>query len=386
MEPQPLHPSRDAVLRRRNVRLQAALVLGGWTVFGLFSFAQAFLYWTLPNRETIRWFPLFVLSMVSAWIWAALTPAAIWVANRLHFGPGHRIRSLAIHGLAGMVFVVVSTVLERLLAGLLSNTPLRPFIEGLLWRFDSRLLAYLCIVTISQAARYALLYREREIRAAELTAQLARAELQVLKMQLQPHFLFNALNTIAELAHNDPNNADRLIARLGHLLRLSLEQSGHQVVPLRQELRFLMAYVDIEQTRFEDRLTVATDVTLEALEAGVPALLLQPLVENAIRHGVAPRTDRSRIVIRARRQGLMLTIDIQDDGPGFPGGQVPDEGLGLRNTRERLRQLYGDRHAFLLGNANEGGAMVTLALPFLECHEPHTPLHLRVTRLAEAAG
>jgi signal transduction histidine kinase len=385
MQPETLFSPGDAAVRRRNLRLQAALVLGGWTAFGLFSFAQAFLYWTLPNRETIRWFPLFLLSLGSAWIWAALTPAAIWLANRLNFGPGHRVRSVAIHGLAGVVFVVVSTVLERVLAGLLSSTPLRPFIESLLWRFDSRLLAYLCIVTISQAARYALLYREREVRAAELTAQLARAELQVLKMQLQPHFLFNALNTIAELAHNDPNNADRLIARLGHLLRLSLEQSGHQVVPLRQELRFLTAYVEIEQTRFEDRLVVDTDVTLEALEAGIPALLLQPLVENAIRHGAAPRTERSRITIRAQRQGAMLTLEVQDDGPGFPESGRIGEGLGLKNTRERLRQLYGDRHAFLLGNAAEGGAIVTLAVPFIECQEPHTPLHLKVARLAEAA-
>jgi LytS/YehU family sensor histidine kinase len=226
--------------------------------------------------------------------------------------------------------VLVSTVLERAIVASISDSPLKPFVQGLLYRFDSRLLAYLCIVTVASAARYALLYREREVQAAELEAQLARAELQVLKMQLQPHFLFNALNTIAELAHDDPNNADRLIARLGHLLRLSLEQAGHQVVPFRQELQFLTAYLEIEQTRFQDRLAVDTDISLDALEAGVPALLLQPIVENAIRHGTSSRTGAGEIAIRARRQGAMLTVEIRDNGPGFPNGSTSlKEGVGL---------------------------------------------------------
>jgi len=379
-------PAADAAVRRESLRLQAAIVFGGWTLFGLFSFSQTFLYYILPASQPIRWGMLLALSLGGAWIWAALTPAALWLANRLSFEPNQRARSLALHGLAGLVFVLVSTVLERVIVGAVSGAPLKPFVTGLLYRFDSRLLAYLCIVTVSQAARYALLYREREVRAAELTAQLARAELQVLKMQLQPHFLFNALNTIAELAHDDPNNADRLIARLGHLLRLSLEQAGHQVVPFRQELQFLTAYLEIEQTRFQDRLGVETDVSLEALEAGVPPLLLQPLVENAIRHGVSHRTGRGRVSINARRQGAMLTVEIRDDGPGFPGGGgVVADGLGLRNTRERLRQLYGDRHAFILANDLAGGAVVTVALPFMECFEAHTPLHLQISRLAATA-
>ena len=235
--------------RRKSFRLQAALVFGGWTLFGLFSYSQTVLYFSLPARDPIPWGPLFAISLGSAWIWAALTPAALWVANRLRFEPNQRMRSLLLHGIAGLTLLLVSTFLERVIVASISDAPLKPFVQGLLYRFDSRLLAYLCIVTVASAARYALLYREREVQAAELEAQLARAELQVLKMQLQPHFLFNALNTIAELAHDDPNNADRLVARLGHLLRLSLEQAGHQVVPFRQELQFLTAYLEIEQTR-----------------------------------------------------------------------------------------------------------------------------------------
>jgi len=378
-------PGVGTELRRRNLRLQTILVLGGWTAFGLFSFAQVLIYNTVSGQEPLPWRPLLVVSLTSAWIWAALTPAALWVANRLRFDPNQRARSLVLHGLAGICFVLVSTVLDRTLSVLISHSSLRPFVSSLLYRFDSRLLAYLCIVTVSQAARYALLYRDREVRAAELEAQLARAELQVLKMQLQPHFLFNALNTIAEMAHNDPNNADRLIARLGHLLRLSLEQAGHQVVPLRQELKILEAYLEIEQTRFQDRLVVRTEVPVDVLDAGVPALILQPLVENAIRHGTSPRTGRGRIEIRADRRGEQLQIEIRDSGRGFPPEGRYREGLGLRNTRQRLRQLYGSEQAFQLTNDPDGGAVVTIRLPFLPCGEAHTPLHLRLTAAAAPA-
>ncbi|HTS87999.1 MAG TPA: histidine kinase [Gemmatimonadales bacterium] len=365
-------------LQRQHLHLQVALVLGGWTTFGLFSFGQILLYNTVSGEPPLPWRPLLVLSLVSAWTWAALTPAALWVAGRLRFTPGQRARGLALHGLAGIAFVLLSTLLDRTLVGLVSQGPLRPFMASLLYRFDSRFLAYLCIVTVSQAARYAMLYRQREVRAAELEAQLARAELQLLKMQLQPHFLFNALNTIAEMAHNDPNDADRLIARLGHLLRLSLEQAGHQVVPLRQELQILEAYLEIEQTRFRDRLVVRTEVAPEALEASVPALMLQPLVENAIRYGTSPGTGEGRITIRAAGEGPRLRLEVSDRGPGFPRSGFHPEGLGLRNTRERLRQLYGAEQALELGNGPEGGAVVTILLPFLPCHEAHTPLHLRI--------
>jgi two-component system LytT family sensor kinase len=376
--PAPNPPGAGAVLRRRNLRLQAVLVLGGWTAFGLFSFSQVLIYNSVSGEAILPWRPLLLVSLLSAWLWAALTPLALWVANRLQFDVKQRTRSLMLHGLAGICFVLLSTVLDRGLSVAVSHSPLRPFVNSLLYRFDSRLLAYLCIVTVSQAARYALLYREREVLAASLEAQLARAELQLLKMQLQPHFLFNALNTIAELAHNAPHDADRLIARLGHLLRLSLEQAGHQVVPLRQEMQILDAYLEIEQTRFEDRLVVRTTVAADVLEAGVPALLLQPIVENAIRHGTSPRTGEGRIELRATRDADRLAITIRDSGRGFaPGGPI-NEGLGLRNTRERLRQLYGAEHVFRLETPAGGGALVTIMIPYLPCGEAHTPLHLRL--------
>ncbi|MEO8635934.1 MAG: histidine kinase [Gemmatimonadales bacterium] len=373
------NPALGPTPRQRNFRLQAALVLGGWTAFGLFSFSQVLAYNAVSGAPPLAWRPLLLVSLASAWTWAALTPAALWAAARLRFDPRQRARSLMLHGLAGICFVLLSTIIDRSVSLFLTQSPLRPFLSSLLYRFDSRLLAYLCIVTVSQAARYALLFRDRELRGAELEAQLARAELQLLKMQLQPHFLFNALNTIAELVHDDPNSADRLIARLGHLLRLSLEQAGHQVVPLRQELQILEAYLEIEQARFNDRLEVRLEIGPEVLEAGVPALLLQPLVENAIRHGTSPRSGRGLIEISALQEGPRLRVEIRDSGLGFPVHGSVREGLGLRNTRERLRQLYGAEHAFVLANDPDGGAVVTIALPFLPCGEAHTPLHLRLT-------
>jgi LytS/YehU family sensor histidine kinase len=185
--------------------------------------------------------------------------------------------------------------------------------------------------------------------------------------------------------HRDPRSADRLIARLGHLLRLSLDQAaGHQMVPLRQELEFLRAYLEIEQTRFRDRLAVEIDVGPEVLDAAVPTLLLQPLVENAIRHGVAPRPAGGRVSFRAVRHGDQLTIEVDDDGPGFPSSPAGfAEGLGIRNTRERLRQLFGAGHGLRFENIPGSGARVSIELPFLECHQANTPLHLRATpRLA----
>jgi len=370
---------------RRRALVLAAVISGGWLCFGLFSFAQSYLYYALPGAHPESPARLFALAMGSASIWALLTPAALWVSSRIRLTPERLLRSLALHFLVGIGFVAVSTLLEREVARVVFAGPAQPFARSLLYRFDSRLLAYLLIVTLAQVARYLLLFREREQQSAALATQLARAELQVLKMQLQPHFLFNALNSISELVHRDPRSADRLIARLGHLLRLSLEQAaGHQMVPLRQELEFLKAYLEIEETRFRDRLVVELEAGPEVLDAAVPTLLLQPLVENAIRHGVAPRPAGGRVRFQARREGDRLAIEVCDDGPGFPRSAAGfAEGLGIRNTRERLRQLFGAGHGLRFENIAGGGARVAIELPFRECHQANTPLHLRATpRLA----
>ncbi|HEX8246736.1 MAG TPA: histidine kinase [Pyrinomonadaceae bacterium] len=220
------------------------------------------------------------------------------------------------------------------------------------------LLTYAGIVGFSHAAFYYRRYHER-------SAQLARARLQTLQMQLQPHFLFNTLNTISELVHRDAKAADRTIARLGDLLRLALETENLPEVTLRQELEFLEKYLEIEKTRFHDRLTVGFRVAPETLDACLPSMILQPLLENAIRHGIASRPGAGKIDISAERLDGMLELRVSDGG-GIANSETGDlpEGIGLSNTRARLRQLYGKRQALILHNSASGGLEVVLQIPF----------------------
>jgi LytS/YehU family sensor histidine kinase len=237
-----------------------------------------------------------------------------------------------------------------------------------------------------QAARYFRLCQSRQVQASELEARLAKTHLQLLRMQLQPHFLFNTLNTVAELVHTDPDTADQMITRLGRLLRLSLDHAGHQVVPLRQEIDFLRMYVEIEQVRFQDRLEIVWDLAPDTLDAAVPTLLWHPVLENAIRHGVTPLAGRGRVVIASHRESDVLVLEIRDNGRGLPPGGVPREGVGLRNIRERVDQLYGRRARFTLDPAIGGGIVATLRLPFTHCDGAHTPVPLSRSDLEELVG
>jgi LytS/YehU family sensor histidine kinase len=189
-------------------------------------------------------------------------------------------------------------------------------------------------------------------------------------MQLHPHFLFNTLNAISALMHKDVRLADRLISRLGELLRTTLDDPGTQEVPLRRELEFLTPYLGIEQARLGPRLTVRLDVDDDFLDARVPYLILQPLVENAIRHGLAPRTGAGRLLIQARRDNGRLVLEVADDGVGVRLGRDFKEGIGLSNTRARLQALYGDEQSLALRPAVGGGLVVTATLPYREDPPP----------------
>jgi hypothetical protein len=232
---------------------------------------------------------------------------------------------------------------------------------------------YLLCATIIAAVSLGghLLYRRdrnRELIASQLESQLAQAQLQVLKMQLDPHFLFNTLNGIMVLIQDNPEAARRTVARLSEFLRLTLENAGVQEVPMQKELEFLDRYVQIEQLRFGNRLTVQQDVQPGALGGLVPSLILQPLVENAIRHGVAERRGPAMIQIQAARDNGHLVIHVRDNGGGFPS-VVHDtfkEGIGLTNTRQRLHRLYGEQHVFELRSLEGGGVDVFLSIPYHE--------------------
>jgi two-component system LytT family sensor kinase len=211
------------------------------------------------------------------------------------------------------------------------------------------------------ALRIAQQARERERRALKLEAQLSEARLLALRAQLEPHFLFNALNTIAVLMREDVDAADRVLALLSRLLRRVLDAASAPEVQLRQEVEFLEAYLAIEQARFPHRLSFHVDVDPQLLDARVPSLILQPLVENAVRHGVAARTAAGRIEVAASREDEMLLVTVRDDGPGM--ADDAQEGIGLSNTRSRLELLYGKRHSFRLDRAEGGGLQIALAIP-----------------------
>jgi sensor histidine kinase YesM len=242
------------------------------------------------------------------------------------------------------------------------------FVIHYTWGFVTYSLVYWGIVGLGHAVNYYRQFRDRERRAAQLEAQLAQAHLQVLKMQLHPHFLFNTLNAISALMHKDVELADTMVARLGELLRSSLETIGTQEVPLRQELEFIRPYLEIEQARLGERMTVKMDIDPEAMDLQVPNMILQPLVENAIRHGIAPFIKPGQIEITARRNGGMLHLQVRDNGPGLSPDQQHafKPGVGIANTRARLQQLYGADHRFEMVNGSSGGLTVTILIPARE--------------------
>jgi two-component system, LytTR family, sensor kinase len=227
-------------------------------------------------------------------------------------------------------------------------------------------LMYWLIVAAVHAVAYHQAARSRELRLARVEGQLAAARLHALQAQLHPHFLFNALHTVAMLWRtNRTDEAYDTLERLGAILRRMLDGSGEAEVPLGEELDFVREYLAIERSRLRDRLRVEIDAPPEVLEARVPALLLQPLVENAIRHGIAPHSSAGRLTVRAWRAGASLRIAVRDDGPGLPlAAAFAGQGVGLRNTRERLRQLHGERQHLFVGDAPGGGCLVEVELPY----------------------
>jgi LytS/YehU family sensor histidine kinase len=225
---------------------------------------------------------------------------------------------------------------------------------------------YLPVVLVAQAVWYQKKFREREVRTFELEAQLAKAHLQALKSQLQPHFLFNTLHSISALMLTDVQAADRMMTRLSDLLRMSLASNGVQETSLSRELEFVGGYLEIEKVRFEERLEVILEIAPDTLDARVPHLLLQPLVENAVRHGISRRSAAGEIRIGASHDDNSLYLQVRDNGPGLGGHEARQAkgGLGLVATRERLQTLYGNDQNIEVRSLPEGGAEACVRIPF----------------------
>jgi sensor histidine kinase YesM len=355
-----------ALSRRTSTALTT---FGVFTLIALAFASSNYASYTIKHEPVDAWDP-FGYAATEWYLWALMCPLIFALARRFPLTGETWLRRLPAYLFtwAGCHLVIVSVyiVMERQWGtAFIQTMPLR----GLILLYVSKkiafnLLVFTAIVVVAHAMDLYQRYRERERRTLQLQTQLTRAQLEALKNQLHPHFLFNTLNTISALIHRDVEAADRVVSRLGDLLRLSL-QEGEQEVTLAQELTFLQHYLDIQHTRFQDRLTVEQHVEPELLEALVPSLILQPLVENAVRHAIEPRSTPGLISIHARRANGRITLEVSDDGPGIgPMKSGGCAGIGLANTRARLEQLYGAEHRFTLANRDEGGALVRMEFPF----------------------
>jgi len=304
----------------------------------------------------------FVIVVSDAAVFGSLIPVAFWSASRFPFDRPPRLAMVTIHALIGMGGSVAWILVVSGVAAAVTRRAMTPslILDNLAW-LSSNLFAYFLLVLAIHALRSQRRLVAQRGRSLRLQAQLSIARLDTLKAQLQPHFLFNTLHSISELIHRDPVRADRMIIRLSQLLRESLKASAAPAVTLRHELEVIEAYLDLQKMRHGDRLRVRLEIEPRALDALVPPLLLQPLVENALRHGLAPRAAPGTIVIGAAAENDNLRLTISDDGVGLHGRAK--EGIGLANTRERLREAYGTEQQLSVVPRDGGGTVATIVLP-----------------------
>jgi two-component sensor histidine kinase len=315
------------------------------------------------------------LAFIEYAIWAVLTFPIISLVNSLSRKAEGQWRNIVIFAIVGVLIAIGVDMLLGVFRRHLLPFPPRRFVLGAwgnLVRFEflDDLLVYFAVLGAAMARHYFLRYQARvdetrllRAETAELEARLAEAQLAVLRTQLNPHFLFNTLHAISSLVERDPKGVRRMIARLSELLRHTLEQSSEQEVPLERELELLQRYLDIMEVRFQGKLEVALRIDERARDALVPNLILQPLVENALKHGVAATEEAGRVEVEAHRADGDIVLMVRDNGPG-PSTTSSSKGVGLRNTIARLEQLYGPKQRFALRAADGGGTVAEVRLPY----------------------
>jgi signal transduction histidine kinase len=345
-------------------------VFGAATLLGLFSTAQAYRLTALTSKDPsqIEVWPLLVLNFTYWYIPASAAPLIFWLVQRYRIDR-NRVKAIAIHACAALVVTAVHAAgmigVRWMLWGI---TPPAGWFTAFqrihLTNLDWLLMTYTTVVGFTYAFGYYREVQTRAVREAQLETSLMAARLKTLEAELHPHFLFNTLHAISTLVHTNPDSADRMISRLSDLLRLTFDRSGAGRVPLQAELEFLQKYLEIEQTRFQDRLTVRYEVDPETLDLEVPRLILQPIVENAIKHGVAARSGPGLVQVASHLEADRLWLEVRDNGVGLTGSTRSQlrSGVGLANTRDRLEVLYGDAHR-LEFSEGEGGLTVRIGVP-----------------------
>ena len=359
----PRHPALLSPARR--TALNALAIFGVWTTLGLLSCAQGALFLAQAGQH-LTW-GAFGARMLDWYTCAVFTPFFFWLATHFPVDRRHWRVNLLVQFAGSSIAVLIKYAFLYWFWQRTRPARAMTFARVLESNFIIESMIIWAVIAIIHGILFYRRWQEREQIAVELRTRLSEAQLEVLKGQLRPHFLFNTLNSISTLVHSDPASADRMVVQLADLLRASLETTGKHEIPLAEELALLERYVDIMRVRHEDRLTVTIRATPRARTALVPHFILQPLVENAIEHGIGRRAGAGRIVVEAADAGERLHLRIGDDGGGLSpcatGGLPPDEGVGLGNTRHRLRQLYGDAHSFTIDCAVDGGTLVTITIP-----------------------
>ena len=362
-------------------RTRWILILCAWTMVGLlFAVRRIVLVkvqgmhasWVAGALELVYWY-----------VWAAYTPLVIGLAKRFPLTGPRFVPHIAIHTIASLVMAPLASVTEYFLSRGLLQSVLRitdPGVLRLLPLFTvsvlsmsfTGMLTYWLVVGLYQSIHFYQAAMERQTIAAQLETQLSHAELENLKSQLHPHFLFNSLHTIGVLMQEDVDAASRLLVCLGDLLRMALERRENEIT-LQSELEFVSKYLEIEQTRFHDRLKVHMDVPADLLAVYVPSLALQPLVENAIKHGISVDSAAGRLEIAAQLHNGRVRLCIRDDGPGPAPGSRLRFGVGLTNVKSRLKQLYGDESSLELTGGDGRGCEAIITIPLRSSHEDTSP-------------
>jgi len=357
---------------KRQARLRWIIIVGSWAAYFVLMTLQTYFAYAREGR------PIPLLSILApagmyCLSWLLLTPLVLTLAEHFPLHKTHWRRSFTIHLIASLVIAIFQRAFTDLSVAWIRMGGMWPFpfnkvLASLIGYFDYGVLVYWIIVLLYQGVQYYRTIQEEKLRASRLETRLAEARLEALRNQLHPHFLFNTLNSISALVHVSPRAADTMIARLGDFLRITLDNSGARFAPLATELQALRSYFDIERVRFADKVALETEIEPETLSALVPCFVWQPLLENAIKHGIETSGGSGRITVRALSRNGSLLFQIQDTGPGLSengsGLHPVHEGIGLSKTRAILEHLYGSDQHLEVRSVPGGGVLASLTIPF----------------------
>jgi two-component system LytT family sensor kinase len=367
------HESRSQRFPLRPAELAAIILF--WLFFAVLNAAGRLIDPRIPGLRPEVTHAVLILSFIEYALWALLTVPIVWLAHRFTISSSERASRLLFFLAVGVLLaILVDTISSQFRAHLLPPPPGRPprgmFTNIIRFEFLDDFMVYLAVLGAALARDYFLRYQARleettrlQSQAARLEAQLAEARLDALRTQLNPHFLFNTLNAVSTLVERDPRGVRRMIARLSELLRHTLDETDEQEIPLDRELDLLRRYLEIMEVRFQGRLAVTLNIAEDVRDALVPNLVLQPLVENALKYGATGAEGEGRVEVSARRDGDVVHLEVRDNGPG-PVAPSTSSGVGIKNTVARLEQLYGTKQRFSLRAADGGGAIAEVELPY----------------------